>query len=50
MTVPEQCEKCILLGVCMNNNCVKEKPCMTRLEPVPVDQDLMLEMRERIVI
>jgi len=48
MTVPEQCKNCILLDLCIDNNCVKNKPCMTRLEPVPVDEDLLQEMKERI--
>lgn len=48
MTVPEQCKNCILLDLCMDNNCLKNKPCMTRLEPVPVDEDLLQEMKERM--
>ena len=46
--IPEQCVNCILLDVCLADNCIKSKPCLQRLEPKPVDEDLLAEMRERM--
>ena len=48
--LPEQCEKCILVDVCVENKCVKTKPCLQRMETKPVDPDLLNEMRERMGI
>jgi hypothetical protein len=50
MKIPEQCEKCIKLDICKENNCMKEKPCLQKVETKPVDPDLIREMRERIGI
>ena len=47
-TMPEQCVNCILLDICLENGCLKEKPCLQRLETKPVDEDLLAEMRERM--
>lgn len=47
-TLPEQCVNCILLDICLEDNCIKSKPCLQRLETKPVDEDLMAEMRERM--
>lgn len=50
MTIPTQCENCVLLDICKENNCLKEKPCLSQVEPVPVDPDLYAEMAERMGI
>lgn len=47
MTIPKQCENCVLLDICMENNCLKEKPCASRTLPAPVDDDLYAEIAER---
>lgn len=47
MKVPKQCEKCVYVGFCMDNNCTKDKPCRSRTEPVKTDIDLKQEIRER---
>lgn len=48
--LPKQCEKCIQLHLCLELNCIKEKCCLSRLEPVELDPDFVQEMRERIGI
>jgi len=45
--VPKQCKNCILLDVCIENDCLKEKQCLSRLEPKKLDPDFVAEMRER---
>ena len=47
-TLPEQCVNCILQDVCLEDNCIKEKPCLSRKEDKPVDADLLEEMKERM--
>ena len=47
MNVPKQCENCVLLYQCMELDCMKEKPCLRRLEPKKLDPDFVQEMRER---
>ena len=50
MNIPKQCERCVLLDICIENNCLKEKPCASQQEPSPIDEDLLAEMRERMGI
>ena len=47
-TLPEQCVNCILLDICLEENCIKEKSCLSLKEDKPVDEDLLAEMRERM--
>ena len=47
MTLPKQCEECALLEICLDNGCIKAKPCSSRTLPAPVDDDLYAEMAER---
>lgn len=46
-TLPKQCEKCVLLYMCMELHCTKETPCLSRQEPINLDPDFVQEMRER---
>ena len=48
--LPEQCRECVKRDICLDNDCIKTKPCLTRLETKPVDVDLFNEMRERMGI
>ncbi len=48
MKIPKQCEDCVLLDICRDNNCLKDKPCASRQAPSPIDEDLLEEMRERM--
>ena len=45
--LPKQCEKCGQLHLCIELHCIKEKPCLSRLEPVELDPDFVAEMKER---
>ena len=47
-TLPEQCVNCILLDICLEDNCIKKKPCLSRKEDKPIDADLLDEMKERM--
>ena len=47
-TLPEQCVNCILLDICLADNCIKSKPCLSRKEDKPIAADLVAEMRERM--
>ena len=46
--LPDQCKDCIKLEICLDNDCIKSKPCLQRLEPKPIDVDLLNEMKERM--
>lgn len=46
-TLPKQCEKCVLLYMCMELHCTKETPCLSRQDPINLDPDFVQEMRER---
>lgn len=46
--LPDQCRSCILLDICLEDNCIKSKPCLSRKEDKPIDADLVAEMRERM--
>ena len=48
--LPKQCEKCVLLYKCTELHCIKESPCLSRLEPKELDADFVQEMLERIGI
>lgn len=48
--LPKQCEKCVLLYKCMELHCIKESPCLSRLEPKKLDEDFVNEMKERMKI
>jgi len=47
---PATCERCVLLHYCQENNALKDGCKNVRLDPVPVDPDLMQEMRERMSV
>lgn len=47
MKIPEQCKNCKMQKYCMQNNCMKDKKCMTKDLLLSFEDDLRREMEER---
>ena len=47
MNIPEQCVDCVWQNVCMDERCMKEKPCASHAKAEPYDDDLINEILER---